>query len=232
MFQYAIVSISMALLASHSPPFLQAADEKVEIDALLRQFSGNVQEFATVLKTVNDNATAGSVLPKLNELSTNLRTISAKIASSKLSKQELASARMRHEGELNSIEEAIAQFNRINKIPDAFRFLGGVPFLKDLAAIQKLEGEKVRIAIANLKALEKIIDIYKTSEGHYPQTLQTLTKRAEGKFAYLDQGDLKDPWGNDYRYESSGPKHKGEKPDLWVETPSKRIIGNWQPGQK
>jgi hypothetical protein len=37
---------------------------------------------------------------------------------------------------------------------------------------------------------------------------------------------LLDPWGKKYKYDA-GKKNNGEKPDIWTETPDKKIIANW-----
>jgi general secretion pathway protein G len=53
------------------------------------------------------------------------------------------------------------------------------------------------------------IEMYKLEVGKYPANLQDLLKQpsgAEGKWngPYVKEPDLKDPWGNDYRYTAPG----------------------------
>jgi general secretion pathway protein G len=53
------------------------------------------------------------------------------------------------------------------------------------------------------------IEIYKLEVGKYPGGLQDLLKQpggTEGKWngPYIKEPDLKDPWGNDYKYAAPG----------------------------
>jgi general secretion pathway protein G len=53
------------------------------------------------------------------------------------------------------------------------------------------------------------IEMYKLEVGKYPTSLQDLLKQpggAEGKWngPYIKEPDLKDAWGNDYRYSVPG----------------------------
>ncbi len=35
-----------------------------------------------------------------------------------------------------------------------------------------------------------------------------------------------------YQYDAAGKKNGGTKPDIWTETPDKKIIGNWPEEKK
>jgi hypothetical protein len=44
----------------------------------------------------------------------------------------------------------------------------------------------------------------------------------------LSPKSIVDPWGKEFQYDISGKKTKNkEVPDIWTETPEKKIIGNW-----
>ena len=38
---------------------------------------------------------------------------------------------------------------------------------------------------------------------------------------------LVDPWGKEFRYDVSGKRNKGKRPDIWTESPDKKVIENW-----
>jgi hypothetical protein len=53
----------------------------------------------------------------------------------------------------------------------------------------------------------------------FPPDLKTLVD-----IGILRAESLLDPWGKEFKYDISG---KRNKPDIWTETPGKKIIGNW-----
>lgn len=70
---------------------------------------------------------------------------------------------------------------------------------------------EVKVARAQIDALEKALDQYRLDTGHYPSTAQGLaalnTKPAnEAKWdgPYLKKALPPDPWGNTYQYKSPG----------------------------
>ena len=60
------------------------------------------------------------------------------------------------------------------------------------------------------------IEMYRTQVGKYPETLRDLVKQPAGadkwEGPYIKEADLKDKWGNDYRYTLPGTN--GRKFDL------------------
>lgn len=73
-----------------------------------------------------------------------------------------------------------------------------IPFYGEYITTAKIKGR----AIPEILMLEMEIDIYKIEEGHLPNTLSDIR-----------QGDLKDPWGNPYKYlniADGGIKGKGK----------------------
>ena len=70
----------------------------------------------------------------------------------------------------------------------------------------KAKSSEARIRIADLAGK---IEIYRLENGRYPENLQALVKApagSEGKWngPYVKEPDLKDAWGNDYRYNVPG----------------------------
>ena len=63
-------------------------------------------------------------------------------------------------------------------------------------------------ALSEISTLEAALDIYRLDVGEYPDTLDGLiendTDRASWNGPYLRRGMPKDPWDNEYVYESSG----------------------------
>ena len=64
------------------------------------------------------------------------------------------------------------------------------------------------VALSEISTLEAALDIYRLDVGEYPDTLDGLvendTDRASWNGPYLRRGVPKDPWDNDYVYESNG----------------------------
>jgi general secretion pathway protein G len=58
-------------------------------------------------------------------------------------------------------------------------------------------------AVAQIGNLKSALELYKLDSGNYPQSLEALTKGANGAKSVLDKLP-KDPWGNDYHYRFPG----------------------------
>lgn len=67
---------------------------------------------------------------------------------------------------------------------------------------------KSREAAIRIQALVGDIELYKLEVGKYPENLQALVKQPSGtdkwNGPYAKDADLKDAWGNDYRYTVPG----------------------------
>lgn len=70
---------------------------------------------------------------------------------------------------------------------------------------------EVKVARAQLDALQKALDQYRIDVGHYPATeqgLQALREKPvdEARWAgpYLSKAVPKDPWGHEYQYKAPG----------------------------
>ncbi len=64
------------------------------------------------------------------------------------------------------------------------------------------------VALTEISTLEAALDIYRLDVGEYPDSLEGLmeddTSRASWNGPYLRREVPKDPWDNDYVYESNG----------------------------
>lgn len=71
---------------------------------------------------------------------------------------------------------------------------------------------QAREAKIRLQTLVGNIELYKLEVGRYPDTLQALVKQPSGvdkwNGPYAKDADLKDSWGNDYRYTVPGSAGK------------------------
>jgi type II secretory pathway pseudopilin PulG len=68
--------------------------------------------------------------------------------------------------------------------------------------------------------------------GQFPESLQQLLQQDARGGPYLEDADaLKDPWGQNFQYDRSGPKNQGKKPDIWTTTPEGLQVGNWPMNQ-
>ena len=78
-----------------------------------------------------------------------------------------------------------------------------VPKIYDQMGVAKAREAKIR-----LTSLVGQVELYKLEVGKYPDSLQTLVKQPAGvdKWGgpYAKDADLKDSWGNDYRYTVPG----------------------------
>lgn len=81
--------------------------------------------------------------------------------------------------------------------------------------MNKPDEAKVTAAKVNIKAIESALKIYKLDNGMYPTTSQglaALIKKPDSDpipknyktGGYLEESDMKDPWGNDFVYRCPG----------------------------
>ena len=78
-----------------------------------------------------------------------------------------------------------------------------------------------------IRILESAVSRFHRSEKYgagqtFPPDLKTLVD-----IGILRAESLLDPWGKEFKYDVSGKRNKGEKPDIWTETPDKTIVNNW-----
>ena len=94
---------------------------------------------------------------------------------------------------------------------------------------EDLAEARVTKARLDIRSIETAAKFYAVKNEVFPAKLEDLTA---GDRPILEAKALNDPWGYKYRYDPKGPKNKGEKPDIWTETPDKKVIGNWTEEKK
>jgi len=107
--------------------------------------------------------------------------------------------------------------------------VGGMVIESLFGGYSEPAGERDEVDLARTKEVTKACQSYKTDNGAWPPTLETLTlRRPNGDPPYIGEGQLEPaavPNGR-YQYDAAGPHNNGEKPDIWVDGP-RRQVGNW-----
>ena len=74
-----------------------------------------------------------------------------------------------------------------------------------------------------LQVLDQSVQRYLGTTGKLPPNFKALV---DAKI--LSSKSLLDPWGKEFQYDITGKRTKNkEVPDIWTETPDKKVIGNW-----
>lgn len=84
---------------------------------------------------------------------------------------------------------------------------------------------KVAVAKASVSALESACNDYKKQFSAFPETLNQLLNPPDKGKPFVDS--INDPWGKQFLYNPSGPKHLGSAPDIYTVDPDGKTIGNW-----
>ena len=97
----------------------------------------------------------------------------------------------------------------ILEIVIVFILLAGIMAFVGPRIFEQMGRAKSSEAKVRMQHLVGQIEMYKLEVGRYPENLQALLKApagAEGKWngPYVKEPDLKDAWGNDYRYSAPG----------------------------
>jgi general secretion pathway protein G len=124
--------------------------------------------------------------------------------------------------------------------------IGMLSGIVGFAVFQQVDKARVVTARAQIDRLESSLELYSMDNGRFPSTeqgLDALIHKPSGapeprnyqSGGYLKGGELpRDPWGNDFQYESPGVNNQGSF-DLWSlgkdgETGGDELdadIGNW-----
>jgi general secretion pathway protein G len=93
----------------------------------------------------------------------------------------------------------------------------------------RLEESKEKAARAQVRGpLSDAVGTYYVSNGNYPASLAALTQPGpNGEKPILEPAALVSPWNSEYLYDPNGANNGGNKPDIWVVSPSGKVIGNW-----
>jgi hypothetical protein len=90
------------------------------------------------------------------------------------------------------------------------------------------EDPNITRAKFDIRALSKAaLALAAKNDSIFPEKLDDLAPLLE-----VGEKALVDPWGNKYQYAAAGKKNGGKQPDIWTETPDKKIIGNWPEEKK
>jgi hypothetical protein len=106
----------------------------------------------------------------------------------------------------------------------------GFGFIGYRAYQKAVEEAKVDIARAKIKTtLTSACQAYRLDhDNQWPSNLEALVKGDENGRVYLDGVEsLTDPWGKRFKYDPTGPRNYGRKPDIWTNSSNGDVIGNW-----
>ena len=96
----------------------------------------------------------------------------------------------------------------ILEIVIVFILLAGIMAFVGPKIFEKMCQAKSQEAKIRIQSLAGNIEMYRLENGRYPESLQALVKQPPGadKWGgpYAKDADLKDAWGNDYRYAVPG----------------------------
>jgi hypothetical protein len=107
------------------------------------------------------------------------------------------------------------------------------PFLDALGkAADRARGEDDKIGLikTHARALASACEQYHANNGHFPPSLESLTRpQPNGAAAFFGPDKLLDPWKKPYKYNPTGGKSgRGDgQPDVWAVMPSGAEVGNW-----
>src|SRR5947207_15916544 len=94
-----------------------------------------------------------------------------------------------------------------------------------------LHDAKVDAAKTSATTLSKACQAYEIRYGGRPESLLQLIQPPDAGKPFIEGGQeaLVDPWGQPFQYDPSGPRHGGQKPDIFTLDPdTQQPIGNWK----
>ncbi|MCE9532164.1 MAG: hypothetical protein K8T89_13745 [Planctomycetes bacterium] len=97
---------------------------------------------------------------------------------------------------------------------------------KDDTELEKTK-YKIRVTLTEAKIAilrAKVMEYQARNNLKVPAQLEDLVPK--------DDPSLLDGWGKKFQYDPKGPRNEGASPDIWTETPDKKIIGNWTEEKK
>jgi hypothetical protein len=200
-------------------------DEK-QLEKILAESVTASEKLVDVLKTIKDEPTAKSALPKLAELGSLLRQCqqASKVARDDVSEEALKSIADRFAKRSKEIDKQLqVEIKRVEAIPQAYKVVQDTDYFKMID-----EGRRERAKV-DLNVLVTASTSFKLKYGDYPEKLEQLAKPPDG-FPFVENKSLVDPWGRPYQYDPKGEKNDGLQPDIWSLGPRSKdgaIIGNW-----
>lgn len=183
------------------------------------------QNSATELESVKDRASAEKARIRLTKITADrdkaLRLI-VQIGLSPLAREE---AQAKLDRMLKPASELLQKtLIRVSVVPEAIEVLQDLNLVQEIGTLIE-ERAKIQVRIVEL-ALQTAAF---RDGGKFPKKISEVEK-------YLvDKNTLRDPWGRDWKYDTTGKHHDGKKPDVWTVSPfgdGKRLIGNWDEKKK
>jgi type II secretory pathway pseudopilin PulG len=97
------------------------------------------------------------------------------------------------------------------------RIIACLAALIGFAGCESAQDARIGRAAEGVVAIAAAVERHRAETGENPETLDELARpRAGGRPALLKPEQLTDPWGNPYRYDPSGQKNNGKRPDVWT----------------
>jgi general secretion pathway protein G len=88
---------------------------------------------------------------------------------------------------------------------------------------RSLDDANIKVAKANIKAVETACQQYKLNNGDFPQSLQELIAPPTGRPYLQDESKIRDPWGREFQY---NPQGNGNLPEITCQTPDGQTLSN------
>ena len=70
----------------------------------------------------------------------------------------------------------------------------------------KTDSAKITTCQTSVKTIRDAAMLYQTNKGKFPKSIDDLTAENSEGVSYLDESASRDPWDNDYKFETKGKK--------------------------
>jgi hypothetical protein len=90
-------------------------------------------------------------------------------------------------------------------------------------------GGKIDEALSQAHTIEQAVNGYEMRFSRRPESLRQLVTPPDSGKHFVPPDGILDPWGRLFRYDPSGPRHGGTKPDIWTIVPGTgQEVGNFR----
>lgn len=94
--------------------------------------------------------------------------------------------------------------------------------------LQQYEEAKVKRAKIDAETLSGAVETFKLNNGDYPQSIDQLAQpQGVNATPLCPIEKTRDPWGQPYQLDPTGPHNGGNKADVFTTTPKGLIVGNF-----